>query len=54
MVRRLACLKESGSYTGGGLAPGRFNKAVQVPEEGQHKTQSLVLQVGCGANNSTP
>jgi len=42
VVRGPACLKDSGSYTGGG----RFNQAGQVSGEGPDETQHLVLQVG--------
>ena len=47
MARGLnACLKDSGSYPGGGFNPGRVNGAWQVSEEGPDETQHLVLQVG--------
>ena len=47
VVRRLACLKDSGSYIPpGAKAPGRFNQAGQASGEGPDETQHLVLRVG--------
>ena len=47
MVRGLACLKDSGGYTGAGVqAPGMFDQAGKISDDDPDEAQHLVLQVG--------